>query len=132
MGTRAFISTVNKDGTITGIYNHWDGYPSCLGKILNNAYETKERVDELLSFGDVSSMDENLDHCSFYSRDKGESFEDVQALTYKNMKEAVGDSSYVYAYLFRSDLDVPRWECMDVYDNSVKPLQEVLDTLEDE
>ncbi len=34
MATRSNIGIVNEDGSITGIYCHYDGYPEYVGKML--------------------------------------------------------------------------------------------------
>ena len=44
MATRAWIGRRTKFG-FSGVYHHWDGYPSALGKALVELYQTK--------FGDV-------------------------------------------------------------------------------
>jgi hypothetical protein len=36
------------------IYVHWDGYPSHMIPILRKNYNTVEKVEELLSLGDLS------------------------------------------------------------------------------
>lgn len=84
MATR---STIHKyDGkTLTSIYCHWDGYPSNNGKILLEHYKEENKIDELLSLGDLSILGEKVsttkphtfdnpqnDVCVFYGRDRGE------------------------------------------------------------
>lgn len=55
MGTRSNIRSGDKS-----IYCHWDGYPSHNGKILLEFYNTDEKVNELLSLGNISSLREKL------------------------------------------------------------------------
>ena len=54
MSTRSYICRENEDGTITGSYCHCDGYLTYNGAMLLDHYSTKERVDKLLSFGNMS------------------------------------------------------------------------------
>jgi hypothetical protein len=61
MATRSTIAQLNKDGTITSIYCHWDGYPEGVGSVLDNHYNTDEMVDKLLNIGDISTLCENID-----------------------------------------------------------------------
>ena len=54
MSTRARIVKKLKDGKYIGIYHHNDGYPEYLGELLLNYYDTEDKVDKLISLGDMS------------------------------------------------------------------------------
>lgn len=86
MSTRSYIGIADDD--IRFIYCHFDGYPCGVGKILLHHYESKEKVEELISLGAISYLakyvapvNENSTH-SFddpdddvtvaYHRDRGE------------------------------------------------------------
>lgn len=56
MSTNAMIYAKQADGKVKGIYLHWDGYPAWAGKHLLQGYNTKEKVNELVSLGDLSSL----------------------------------------------------------------------------
>ncbi len=93
MSTNSTINIIHKDGSIDGVYCHWDGYPSYNGQLLYAFYNTPEKVNELISHGGISSLgmnigeklpedwDESRDvknknfQCEFYARDKGEKIE---------------------------------------------------------
>ena len=91
MATRSVISKIDKkvsNGEITAVYCHSDGYLSWNGKILNEHYRNENKVDELLSNGGISMLNENigkpgidfndykkfgsLKQSRFYHRDRGE------------------------------------------------------------
>lgn len=85
MGTRATISVVHSDGTVSTSYLHYDGYVSHAGKILKEHYNTLEAAEDLVGHGDMSSIGvqiyPNGEHsfdsrekgtCVFYGRDRGE------------------------------------------------------------
>lgn len=89
MSTNSKIAIEKETGEITAIYCHWDGYHSHNGAILKEAYSTKERVEELIALGSLSSLEkrtspnEGESHSfSFpqngvtvaYHRDRGEEF----------------------------------------------------------
>ncbi len=125
MSTRARVGIIDKHGTITSIYTHWDGYPRHHFPILdgprgernNHAhYRTAKRVRELLSCGDCSVLAPNIgckisfadpegrrerDQCLFYARDRGDA--DTGAMVAPNMlkfhEQCVG-SCAEYAYLY--------------------------------
>lgn len=88
MSTNATIAINRKNGTRTAIYLHFDGYIEAAGTTLQLAYNTAEKVEELLKLGDLSILgyyteptDEthDFDHpqaqvCVAYHRDRGEAF----------------------------------------------------------
>ena len=88
MSTNSTISIKRKDGTQTSIYGHWDGYIKGVGVTLQLAYNTAEKVEELLKLGDLSSLryhtepkegkhsfdEPQSDVCIAYHRDRGEQF----------------------------------------------------------
>jgi hypothetical protein len=111
MGTRSTIAIQNADGTVTGIYCHWDGYISCNGVILYENYNTEESVRELIALGDLSSLGETIGNkvdfndykshkgqCVAYGRDRGE--DNVQAGDYFDWTDLLINSGEEYNYLF--------------------------------
>ena len=56
MSTRCRIGIQNKDGTITSVYCHHDGYPEYVGKCLVDYYKTEDKVKSLMNLGDMSSL----------------------------------------------------------------------------
>ena len=60
MATRSTIAKLGKDGIIKAVYCHNDGYLEHNGKVLNEYYRDESKVDELLSHGDISSLNENI------------------------------------------------------------------------
>lgn len=60
MATRSFIILPNPKGDYTGIYCHWDGYPSHVGRVLKDHYRTPREARGLISLGDLSSLGERL------------------------------------------------------------------------
>ena len=55
MSTRARIGLELKNGSVLSVYHHWDGYPEWLGRILNTHYNDRQKVEELIDGGDMSS-----------------------------------------------------------------------------
>jgi hypothetical protein len=117
MATRSNIGIVNDDGSITGIYVHWDGYPEYVGKILLNHYNTSGIVCELMDLGDLSSLNENLycddnNHsfnnpvdgvCVAFGRDRGEKNADSKSFTnISEFEKYVNRTTADYQYLFNN------------------------------
>ena len=100
MATRSTIALEYADGTVGQIYCHWDGYLSNNGKILLENYTDPFKVRELLDNGDMSSLSEDVDGCSFY-KERGE---DCPQRMYKDYaefrREAQGEE---YNYILRKD-----------------------------
>lgn len=89
MATRSTIAVVHNDGSVSQVYCHWDGYVEYNGQVLNKFYNTLDKVEELISFGDASGLgstvgekhdftarseyvDNIATQCTFYGRDRGE------------------------------------------------------------
>lgn len=94
MSTNATISVKTDDGTIKIINNHWDGYPSYLGYMLRDYYDTQELAEALVNLGDVSIVCESIDcpeghtfqtpvdgYSIFYGRDRGDIHCEVRTVT---------------------------------------------------
>ena len=113
MGTRSNITRENADGSFDSIYCHWDGYPSHNGRILLEHYTDAEKINELLSLGDLSSLgasigqkhdfnDRENSDCTFYGRDRGESGTETQH--FEDAEELAGyleESWTEWVYLYR-------------------------------
>ena len=127
MATRACIAKLDDNG-LKAIYSHSDNYLAHTGKILDQHYQDESKVDELLSYGDLSIINENIGvkldfndydlfhenkQCRFYGRDRGE--KNKQAEQLKDETELLEfafeqcDADLVYMYAYGS------WY---VYDNS--------------
>jgi hypothetical protein len=100
MGTRSMIALEYADGTIGQVYCHWDGYLSHNGKILLANYTDPFKVRELLDGGDMSSLSESVDGCSFYS----ERDENCPQRMYKDYAEYRKEAQFEeYNYILRRD-----------------------------
>jgi hypothetical protein len=110
------IGILNNDKSITGIYLHFDGFTHNAGKILREHYTTVEKVEALMTLGDLSILgpeigekqdfegERNRDWCLAYGRDRGEP--DTDAQTFNNL----ADYCYrEYNYVF----DGKTWLCYD-------------------
>ena len=154
MSTRCRIGIENKDGTITSIYCHHDGYPEVVGEILVNHYKTEEKIRKLLELGDMSSLGtepvENLrgwempkagtadwmkayielhpeNQCVIY-KTRGE---DCPAKTHKDIEEYQRHSRDCwgeYAYLFKNN----EWFVLEYDDAELKSVELALEKDEED
>jgi len=104
MATRSRIAIENQDGSVTSVYCHWDGHIKTNGRILNENYTTKDKVEELIALGNLSSLDETIERTVAYHRDNGE-YHLVQ-ITFINVEELFEDGFSMgveYIYCFTKD-----------------------------
>jgi hypothetical protein len=98
MSTRSRIGIENQDGTISSIYCHHDGYISHNGKILQESYLDREKIQQLIELGDISSLDHELDLVIAYHRDRGEKLSPARIdFSLKSFKESDFED---YGYIF--------------------------------
>ena len=117
MATRSNIGIVNEDGSVTGIYCHWDGYPENNGKLLLKHYNNSGIVNELMDLGDLSSLNKNLycddnNHsfnnpvdgvCVAFGRDRGEKNADSKSFTnISEFEKYANRTTADYQYLFNN------------------------------
>ena len=111
MATRSRIGLQLVDGNILSVYHHWDGYPQWLGVTLNEKFNTREKVAELIDGGDISCCDSDSDwnlnkvenHVQYYN-DRGDN---TEPRLDSNFDEYVKQGEE-YAYVFTLD---HVWEC---------------------
>lgn len=124
MATRSSIAIRRKDGTVSQIYCHHDGYLSHNGRILFEHYATEERVEALMELGDLSSLGEHLappegakhdfskplpNTCVAYGRDRGES--NVSARRYGSEAEfKLYGLKEEYNYVFDANVGSWKWK----------------------
>lgn len=110
MSTRSVIATTTDKGTLKGVYCHFDGGIGHNGRILVNHYTSEEKVNELISNGGISSLDESIGQkhsfnnrpegqTTFYHRDRGEPLEIYNWKTTKQLKEDMYDCEFFYVFL---------------------------------
>ena len=116
MATRAIIAKLDNNG-VQAIYSHSDNYLAHTGIILDKHYQDESKVDELLSHGDVSIINENIGvkldfmdyksfhenkQCRFYGRDRGEQHRHFDLLDSELdlIKFAKNSCNAEYVYLY--------------------------------
>lgn len=135
MSIQAKIAIENKDGTIEASHC----YESNIGLILYLYYDDIQKNRELISYGEISRLRENISPnqdeihsfnypiknvCIFYHRDRGE---DLIRYKYKNFDDFVKDTNSEYIYTFKEKNK--KWY---IYDEKLKKnkllIKELLNT----
>jgi len=127
MGTLSMIGRYNEDGSVTAVYCHWDGYVAHNGKILDEHYTTDEKIQDLISLGDLSGLGAELGEkhpfslvgydeaeraeweaklkdkswCTFYHRDRGETLNCYQfedVSDYRKNGPSMNGAEYLYLW----------------------------------
>ena len=118
MATRSRIGLRLKDESILSVYHHWDGYPEWLGVTLNEKFNTKDKVAELIDGGDMSSCDSNDDWdrkelgetAPLYYNDRGDNTEPRLDLNFDDYVSNA-NSCEEFVYVFTRD---NKWECYEI------------------
>ena len=144
MATRAIIAKLDDNG-VQAIYSHSDNYLEHTGKILDQHYQDEDKVDELLSLGDLSIIDENIGEkinfndyklrvenkqCLFYARDRGEKYKQAEQFYDENVLIKYGyncdvDFIYMFAYGYWYVYDIHNGEAYNEL-NKFKELEDEL------
>lgn len=133
MSTRSWILLKN-ESEFKGIYCHFDGY--LVGSILKEHYANRNKVESLISLGDISFLDESIDkpdghtfdnpipgYTVAYHRDRGEEFsniifdniygDDEKNELIKYLKTAARKSGIEYVHIF--GLEPNEWKSFSSY-----------------
>lgn len=118
MGTHSTIAIERIDGTRTAIYCHYDGYVEYNGVLLQQYYNTAEKVEELLKLGDLSVLGARIIPNEENSFDKNENNEDCcRPYTLRGEPFHQSDNKEEFNYVFDEDEGVWFVE----YEESRKP-----------
>ena len=109
MATRSHIGLLNEDKTVSFVYCHFDGYPSGVGKTLKENYDRPEDVFNLLSFGDISILNNTIEDSVFYKRDRNETDVDQAQTTLEKFITKSPGIDFKYLY----DVETEEWSCRD-------------------
>ena len=141
-GTRSQVGKIDKNGKITSVYVHYDGYPEHMVPTVKN-YD-KKGVDELIKLGasGISFLDKKIGKKQdfnnpergttlFYGRDRGENND--MTTTWKNaadvkgyFKQVANDGGAEYVYLY--DERDGKWYMGDTYGS---PTLQVVESLQE-
>ena len=138
MSTRSRIGIQLSDDSILSVYHHWDGYPEWLGRILNTHYNSKNKVEELIDGGDMSTcwtnerwtgkqlapyVKEIKEQEEYGPQHYSQRGEDCPPRLDKDLGEyLLPDNSEEFAYVFRND----QWVCYNMHHFDDTKLPEVV------
>lgn len=117
MASNCLIGLKYDDKNVNYVYCHNNGFPQHTGKILKLNYNDKEKIEELISLGDLSILEKNIhpsensNHnfnnqesnvCVFYNRDRNEKNTDYKTTSLEFYLHPNFNSRYPtnYRYLY--------------------------------
>lgn len=95
-----------------GIYCNWSGYPEYVGYMLKRYYKTDEKIDRLISLGDISTLgreigqkhdftEKSRKYVTAYHRDRDDLWSRVKPTFVETVEETKGvceSCKYIYIY----------------------------------
>ena len=112
-GTRSQIGKIKKNGKITSVYMHYDGYPDHMLPTIKKGYKDGKAVDLLLKKGGGSGLDADPSNIKFYG-DKT-TIDGNMKDTESYVKDAANNGGAEFIYLY-SERD-SKWYMVDIYDS---------------
>ena len=112
-GTRSQIGKIKKNGKITSVYMHYDGYPEHMLPTIKKGYKDGKAVDTLLKKGGGSGLEADPSKINFYG-DKATMAGDIKNLNkYISHADYNGGAEFIYLFDERDG----EWYMVDVYGN---------------
>jgi hypothetical protein len=104
MATRALIGYLDTDGAtkLTTTYNHYDGYPSNLGKGLESFYDSDAKAEEIANVGYISFLDGETGEWEAKNKDKAgviqlpDNFNEAMMKIAEEIDSVSGDYGYIW------------------------------------
>ena len=104
MATRALIGYLDTNGAtkLTTTYNHYDGYPSNLGKGLESFYDSDAKAEEIANVGYISFLDGETGEWEAKNKDKAgviqlpDNFNEAMMEIAAEIDSVGGDYGYIW------------------------------------
>ena len=104
MATRALIGYLDDGKKFTCTYNHYDGYPEYLGKILKKHYSGEEKAKLVASVGYITGIDEDGTINSKFNESANTMILDEEAFSAAmQIGDEVNDYGADYGYVYFND-----------------------------
>ena len=104
MSTRSEIAIENKDGSISSIYCHSDGYIEHNGCCLNKYYNSYDLALSIINQNDCSYLGATIEDSRFYNSWRNENTKSKKFDNEKIFMRELSDDIFAeYIYLFKND-----------------------------
>lgn len=135
MSTRSWIGIKQKDQSLNLVYCHYDGYVEHNGLILQNHYQSADKIKQLIKNGSIRSLNKTVESTDYF-------IDENDIIQYKSIDDLKQDmitnkNFIVIEYFYYFDEDVNTWFVGEIdYDSDFnakqaifKPLKDVINTL---
>lgn len=134
MSTRSWIGIKQKDQSLNLVYCHYDGYIEHNGLLLQNYYQTIDKIKQLIKNGSIRILNETVESTEY--------FDEQNFIQYKSIDDLKQDMMtnkhlIVIEYFYYFDEEVNTWFVGEIdYDSDFnakqaifKPLKDVIEEL---
>lgn len=134
MSTRSWIGIKQKDQSLNLVYCHYDGYIEHNGVILQDHYQTIDKIKQLIKNGSIRILNETVESTEY--------FDEQNFIQYKSIDDLKQDMMtnkhlIVIEYFYYFDEEVNTWFVGEIdYDSDFnakqaifKPLKNVIEEL---
>ena len=135
MSTRSWIGIKQKDQSLNLVYCHYDGYIEHNGLLLQNYYQTIDKIKQLIKNGSIRILKETVESTDYF-------IDENDIIQYKSIDDLKQDmitnkNFIVIEYFYYFDEEVNTWFVGEIdYDSDFnakqaifKPLKDVINTL---
>ena len=109
MSTNSSITIKNTNGSTRSIYCHWDGYPDHVGKLLNEYYNSSEKVNALIDLGAISVLGESIECPAAHSFDSPVSGYTIAYHRDRGEELMINDTAQIEEYNYLFDVKTQEW-----------------------
>ena len=129
MSTRSWIGIKQKDQSLNLVYCHYDGYIEHNGLLLQNYYQTIDKIKQLIKNGSIRILNETVESTEY--------FDEQNFIQYKSIDDLKQDMMtnkhlIVIEYFYYFDEEVNTWFVGEIdYDSDFNPKQAIFKPLKD-
>ena len=129
MSTRSWIGIKQKDQSLNLVYCHYDGYIEHNGLLLQNHYQTIDKIKQLIKNGSIRILNETVESTEY--------FDEQNFIQYKSIDDLKQDMMtnkhlIVIEYFYYFDEEVNTWFVGEIdYDSDFNPKQAIFKPLKD-
>lgn len=129
MSTRSWIGIKQKDQSLNLVYCHYDGYIEHNGLLLQNHYQTVDKIKQLIKNGSIRILNETVESTEYFDEQNFIQYKSIDDLKQDMM---TNEHLIVIEYFYYFDEEVNTWFVGKIkYDDDFNPKQAVFQPLKD-
>lgn len=129
MSTRSWIGIKQKNQSLNLVYCHYDGYIEHNGLLLQNHYQTVDKIKQLIKNGSIRILNETVESTEYFDEQNFIQYKSIDDLKQDMM---TNEHLIVIEYFYYFDEEVNTWFVGKIkYDDDFNPKQAVFQPLKD-